>query len=60
MPSSGHGKTSTIFYSRGVPKTFKDFGSLASANYTIFQPTRPLLNSSFFKRSISNFIAVSN
>jgi len=57
MPSSGHGKTSTIFYSRGVPKTFTDFGVVASGNYTIFQPTRPLLNTPFFKRSISNFIA---
>ena len=57
MPASGHGKTSAIFYYRGVPKTFTDFGILASANYTIFQPTRPLLNSPFFKRSISNFIA---
>lgn len=58
MPASGHGKTSTIFYYRGVPKNFTDFGTLASANYSIFQPTRPVLNSPFFKRSISNFIAV--
>lgn len=57
MPASGHGKTSTIFYCRGVPKRFTDFGILASANYAIFQPTRPVLNSLFFKRSISNFIA---
>lgn len=55
-----HGKTSTIFYYRGVPKSFKDFGAAALGNYTVFQPTRPVLNSPFFKRSISNFIAVSN
>jgi len=58
MPSSGHGKTSSIFYFRGVPKTFTDFGGVAAGNYTIFQPTRPLLNTPFFTRSISNFIAV--
>jgi len=60
MPAGTHGKTSTIFYYRGVPKTFTDFGIVASANYPIFQPTRPLLNSAFFKKSISNFIAFSN
>ena len=60
MPSSGHGKTSPIFYYRGVPKSYTDFAAVASANYTVFQPTRPVLNSAFFKRSISNFIAVSN
>jgi hypothetical protein len=58
MPSSGHGKTSAIFYYRGVPKNFTDFGILASANYSIFQPTRPLLGTPFFSKSISNFIAV--
>ena len=59
MPSSGHGKTSAIFYYRGVPKTFTDFGALAAANYSIVQPnSRPDINTNFFKRSISNFIAV--
>ena len=59
MPGGGHGKTSTIFYYRGVPKTFTDFGALASANYSIFQPSgRPDIKSDFFKRSISNFIDV--
>ena len=58
MPGGGHGKTSTIFYYRGVPKTFTDFGQVASGNYTIFQPTRPILNTSFFSKSISNFISV--
>jgi hypothetical protein len=60
MPASGHGKTSAIFYYRGVPKNFKDFARVASGNYAIFQPTRPLLNSTFFKKSISNFIATYN
>lgn len=52
------GKTSAIFYYRGVPKNFTDFSTVASGNYTIFQPTRPVLNSSFFTRSISNFIGI--
>jgi hypothetical protein len=60
MPGSGHGKTSAIFYHRGVPKTFINFGVLASANYSIFQPSgRPDITSDFFKRSMSNFISVS-
>lgn len=54
----GGGKTSTIFYYRGVPKTFTDFALVASGNYPIFQPTRPVFNNSFFNRSISNFISV--
>jgi len=58
MPAGGHGKTSAIFYYRGVPKTFTDFGKVASGNYSIFQPTRAILNTSFFSRSISNFISV--
>lgn len=57
MPAGSHGKTSTIFYRRGVPNNFKDFGGVAAGNYAIFQPTRPVLESPFFKRSISNFIA---
>lgn len=57
MPASGNGKTSSSFYYRGVPKNFTDFSILASANYSIYQPTRPALNSPFFKRNISNFIA---
>ena len=54
----GSVKTSTIFYYRGVPKTFTDFGQVASGNYAIFQPTRPIFNSPFFSKSISNFISV--
>jgi len=58
MGAGSHGKTSAIFYYRGVPRTFTDFGLVASGNYSIFQPTRPIFNSPFFSRSISNFIAV--
>lgn len=54
----GSVRTSAIFYFRGVPKNFNDFGLVASGNYPIFQPTRPLLNTPFFNRSISNFISV--
>ena len=58
MPAGSHGKTSTTFYYRGVPRTFTNFGALASANYSIFQPSgRPDIRSYFFKRSVSNFIA---
>ena len=52
-------RTTTAFYRRGVPNAFTDFGMVASGNYTVFQPTRPIFNSSFFQKSISNFIAVS-
>lgn len=52
-------RTTTAFYRRGVPNTFTDFAGIAAANYTIFQPTRPIFNSSFFQKSISKFIAVS-
>ena len=52
-------RTTTAFYRRGVPNTFVDFGQVATGNYTVFQPTRPAFNSSFFQRSISNFIRVS-
>lgn len=59
MPGGGHGKTSTIFYYRGVPRNFTDFAALAAGNYSIFQPSgRPDISSNFFKRSVSNFIAV--
>ena len=57
--SSSHGKTSTIFYRRGVSDAFKAFGTLASANYSIVQPSgRPDINSVFFKRSMTNFISI--
>jgi hypothetical protein len=58
MPGGGHGKTSTILYYRGVPKTLTNFGALAAGNYSIFQPSgRPDIRSDFFKKSVSNFIA---
>lgn len=42
MPSysSGKGRTSAIFYRRGVPNSFTGFGVLAQANYPIVQPQR--------------------
>ena len=52
-------RTNTSFYRRGVPNTFTDFAIVALANYTVFQPTRPIFNSTFFQKSISNFIAIS-
>ena len=59
MPAGSHGKTSTIFYRRGVPNNFTDFATVVAGNYTVFQPTRPIFNSPFFQKSISNFISVS-
>lgn len=53
-------RTSSSFYRRGVPNVFYNFGYIATGNYAIFQPTRPILNSPFFKKSISNFIAKYN
>jgi len=52
--------TSTSFYYRGVPKQWKDFALVASGNYPIFQPTRPLLNTPFFTKGMSRIIADSN
>ena len=58
MPAGSHGKTSTIFYRRGVPYNFTDFGIVAAGAYTIYQPTKPIYNSAFFRKSISNVIGV--
>ena len=40
MPSysSGKGRTSAIFYRRGVPNSFTGFGVLTQGNYPIVQP----------------------
>lgn len=57
MGAGTHGKTSTIFYYRGVPNVFRDFGGVVAANYVVIQPSRPAFYSPFFRRSISNFIS---
>lgn len=36
--SSGKGRTSAIFYRRGIPNSFASFGALTQANYPIVQP----------------------
>lgn len=43
MPSysSGKGRTSAIFYRRGVPNSFTGFGVLTQSNYPIVQPQYP-------------------
>jgi hypothetical protein len=51
-------RTSTIFYRRGVPYNFTDFGVVTTGNYTSFQPTRPVFNTAFFRKNISNVIGV--
>ena len=57
MPSGIN--TSSIFYKRGVPYNFKDFGTVTCGAYGIYQPTKPIYNSAFFRKSISNLIRVS-
>lgn len=58
MPAGSHGKTSTIFYKRGVPYNFRDFGAVANGAYAVYQPTKPIYNSAFFRNRISNLIGV--
>jgi len=58
MPAGTNGKTSTQFYKRGVPYNFKDFGLVASGAYAVYQPTKPIYNSAFFRNTISNVIGV--
>ena len=58
MPAGSHGKTSTIFYHRGVPNRARDFGGLAAGNYSIVQPTRVVYDPIIFNRYISNFISI--
>jgi len=59
MPAGSHGKTSTIFYHRGVPNRARDFGGLAAGNYSIVQPTRIVYEPILFSRMMSKFISVS-
>jgi hypothetical protein len=59
MGAGSHGATSTIFYRRGVPNNFKDFGAVVAGNYAIYQPTTAIFKSNFFRNSISSFIRVS-
>ena len=49
-------RTSAAFYGRGVPNLFTDFGLVATGNYTVFQPTTTIINSSFFQRGMSYII----
>lgn len=49
-------RTSAIFYRRGVPNGFKDFGLVATGNYTVFQPTLPIINSTFFSKGMNYII----
>lgn len=58
MPAGTNGKTSAIFYKRGVPYNFKDFGSVVNGAYAVYQPTKPIYNSAFFRNSISSVIGV--
>jgi hypothetical protein len=57
MGAGTHGKTSTIFYRRGVPNVFWDYGALVAGNYAIYQPSGILFNKGFFTRRISNLVS---
>jgi hypothetical protein len=52
-------RTSTIFYRRGVPDSFKSFGAIASGNYSVVQPTTPFINAFFFSQRMGQLINVS-
>lgn len=41
--------TSSIFYRRGVPNNFTQFGALVQANYPIVQPNTFFINFIHFK-----------
>ena len=56
MPAGTHGRTSTIFYRRGVPDSYRNFGAIASGNYYIVQPTTPYINALFFNNRMTNLI----
>jgi hypothetical protein len=45
-------RTSAAFYRRGVPNTFKDFGKIATGNYTVGQPTSLIVNSYVFPKTM--------
>ena len=50
MPKFSNGKvtTSVIFYNRGIPNSFRNFGYYASVNYSILAQSR------IFNRRIGN------
>jgi hypothetical protein len=45
-------KTSAVFYRRGISNTFKDFGKIATGNYTVGQPTSLIVNSFVFPKTM--------
>jgi hypothetical protein len=49
-------RTSKAFYSRGGPKSFTDFATVAAGNYTVFQPTTQIINSGFFNKGMNYII----
>jgi hypothetical protein len=49
-------RTTAAFYRRGVPNGFKDFGLVATGNYTVFQPTTTLITSNFFSKGMNYII----
>jgi len=57
MGAGSHGKTSTIFYRRGIPNEFWYYGALVTGNYAIFHPSGLVFNKGFFRRRISNLIS---
>ena len=57
MPAGTHGKTSSIFYRRGIPNNNSGFGAIANGNYTIFQPTNAITNKVYFNKFMTTFIS---
>jgi hypothetical protein len=49
-------RTSKAFYRRGVPNNFTDFATVAAGNYTVFQPTTQIINSTFFSKGMNSII----
>ena len=49
-------RTSKTFSSRGVPKSFTDFATVASGTYPVFQPTTQIINSGFFNKGMNYII----
>jgi len=47
-------RTSKAFYRRGVPNSFTDFAAIAAGNYTVFQPTTQIINSTFFSKGMNS------
>jgi hypothetical protein len=53
-------RTGNIFYRRGIPNVFNNFGYVASGNYAVGQPTGAKINSAFFQSQFNAIIMQRN